>query len=471
MLRNHLRLLLSLIKYKQMKELITTQRNFFNSNATKDVQFRIKNIKKIKQLLQEYEKPLFDAIYKDFQKSEFETYLTELALIHYEIKIILRNLKKWSSYKKVRTGFANFPAKSFIIPEPLGTVLVLGTWNYPIQLALLPAISAMAAGNTVVIKPSEISNETSRVITDLINNNFPKEYVHVVNGGIAEANELINSNFDKIFFSGSTKVGKIVYQAAAKNLCPVTLELGGKSPCFVLEDCNIKTTVKRLVWAKFLNAGQTCVAPDYVLIDKKIESEFLEAIKQEINSYIPDNKNINENYVQIINQRNFERLKALIDPDKVYCGAKFDKENRYISPTILHNVTFDAEVMKDEIFGPILPVISFTKLEKVVKKVKKLPKPLSCSIYSKNKKIINQLLNEISFGGGTVNDSIVHISNHNLPFGGVGFSGTGSYHGKAGFDTFTHYKSILNKHLLFESNIKYYPYSKSKYKILRWIFG
>ncbi len=453
-----------------MVELISKQHKFFNSNTTKNLDFRIKNLKKIKKLLRNNENLLFDAIYKDFKKSEFETYLTEFSLLYEEINTALRKLKKWSSRRIVRTGIAHFPAKSYIIPEPLGTVLVVGAWNYPIQLSLLPAISAMAAGNTVVIKPSEISSETSHAIASIINSNFEAEYLHVVEGGIAETSELLNCKFDKIFFTGSTQVGRIVYQAAAKNLCPVTLELGGKSPCFVFADCDIKMTAKRLVWAKFLNAGQTCVAPDYVLVEKQIESEFLNALKQEIGIYLSDNKQINENYVQIINHKNFDRLRALIRAEKVYCGADFDRENRYISPTILHNIEWEDEVMKDEIFGPILPVISFTNLQKMVEKVKEKPKPLSCYIYTKNRKIIKQLLREISFGGGAVNDSLVHISNSNLPFGGVGFSGIGSYHGKAGFDTFTHYKSILHKSFLFEAKLKYYPYSNFKHKIIRWIF-
>jgi aldehyde dehydrogenase (NAD+) len=447
------------------------QQTFFLTNKTKDVDYRISQLKKLKGLLKSNEQKLFDAIYEDFGKSEFETYLTELSLLYHEISLFEKKLKSWSKPKHVWTDIANMPGRSYIIPEPLGVTLVIGAWNYPYLLSLHPAVCAIAAGNTVILKPSELPSRTASIMADLINNNFPEELIHVVEGSVKETTELLELKFDKIFFTGSTPVGRIVYQAAAKNLTPVTLELGGKSPTFVFADCNIAMTAKRLVWAKFINAGQTCVAPDYVLVEKSIESKFLEALKQEIEKYHADRKDIGENYLRIINERNFDRLVRLIDPAKVYCGGYTDKEKRFISPTIMHQVNFDDTVMQDEIFGPILPVIPFTNLDEAIKLVKDRPKPLSCYVYSKNRKLIKKILHEISFGGGAVNDSLMHLSNSNLPFGGVGASGIGSYHGKAGFDNFSHFKSIVDKPFWMEPNLKYPPYNKFKSKLIKWVMG
>jgi aldehyde dehydrogenase (NAD+) len=453
----------------EIRDLLIQQQEFFNSNKTKNVRFRIEQLTKFKKVLKENEELLYKAIYEDFGKSEFETYLTELALLYDEINNCIKNIQKWSKRKKVSTGLINFPAKSYIIPEPLGTTLVIGAWNYPYQLSLVPSITALAAGNTVILKPSELPAKTSEVMAKIINDNFPSAYFYVVEGGVKETTELLEHKFDKIFFTGSIPVGKIVYQAAAKHLTPVTLELGGKSPTFVLADTNIKRTAKRIVWAKFLNAGQTCIAPDYVLVEKAIEEQFLAALKSEIEEHYKKSENIAENYLRIINTQNFDRLNELIDTDKIYCGGTTNRNERYISPTILQNISFEDKIMQDEIFGPILPVIAFTKLEDAIKMVKERPKPLSCYIYSKNRKTIDKLLNEISFGGGAINDSLMHLSNNNLPFGGVGLSGMGSYHGKAGFDTFSHYKSILDKPFWFESSLKYAPYSLKKLALIKWL--
>lgn len=455
----------------EFQEIHVKQKLFFNSDQTKDVGFRIEQLKKVKAMLKANETHLYEAIYADFGKSEYETYLTELSLLYHEINIFIKKIRKWSKKKRVATGITNFPAKSYIIPEPLGTTLVIGAWNYPYQLSLLPAVTAMAAGNTVILKPSELPSRTSAIMAKLINENFPEEYFHVVEGGVKETSEILKYPFDKIFFTGSIPVGKIIYQAAAKTLTPVTLELGGKSPTFVLPGCNLKTTARRIVWAKFLNAGQTCVAPDYVLVDKSIEHEFIDALKDEIKEQHPESGTLRKNYLQIINTKNFDRLSALIDDEKVCCGGQTEKNKRIIHPTVMHNVSFDDKVMDDEIFGPILPVISFTSLDEAITKVKERPKPLSCYIYTNNKKTVKRLLRELSFGGGAVNDSIMHISNSNLPFGGVGFSGIGSYHGKAGFDTFTHYKSILDKPYWFEPPMKYLPYTNGKLNLIKRLLG
>ena len=447
-------------------KIVTQQKNFFNSNSTKDINFRIENLKKLKRILKENEDKLYAAIYSDFKKSEFETYLTEISLIYNELNESIKNLQKWTSRKRVRTNFANFPSKSYIIAEPLGAVLIISSWNYPYQLALIPAISAMAAGNTVVIKPSEVPNSTSKILAQLINSNFDSNYLSVIVGGVKKTTELLKQNWDKIFFTGSTNIGKVVYKAAAENLTPVTLELGGKSPTFIFKDCDINITAKRIVWAKFLNAGQTCIAPDYLLVEKEIENQLLEALKKQIELTFPVSKEINENYVQIINEKHFQRLVSLIPKERIYVGGEYDIKERIIHPTILHNITFEDLIMEEEIFGPLLPVISFDKLDDVISKVKKKEKPLALYVYGKNNEVINKILNEISFGGGAINEYLVHLSNPNLPFGGVGASGIGNYHSKAGFDTFTHYKSILHKSFLFEPNLKYLPFTKLKRRIL-----
>lgn len=453
----------------KIKDLILKQQEFFNSNKTKETNYRILQLKKFKSLLKENEDLLYDAIYKDFGKSKFETYISEMSLVYHELDVFIKKVKKWSKRKRVSTNFANFPSKSYIIPEPLGTTLVIGAWNYPFQLSLIPAISSLAAGNTVILKPSELPARTSAVMAKIINENFPSEYFRVVEGGVKETTELLENKLDKIFFTGSINVGKIVYQAAAKHLTPVTLELGGKSPTFVMKGCNMKVTVQRIVWAKFLNAGQTCVAPDYILVEKSIEKDFLAALKKEIEKYHKNENDIEDNYLRIINANNFERLSNLIDSDKLYCGGKTNVENRFISPTVMHKVSFDDKIMEDEIFGPILPVIAFDDLDEIIKEVKNKTKPLSCYIYSRNRKVVNKLLREISFGGGAINDSVMHLSNSELPFGGVGFSGIGNYHGEAGFNAFSHHKSILDKPFWYESSLKYPPYSDFKMKILRYL--
>lgn len=451
-----------------MKNIVSAQHAYFATGSTKDVKFRIEQLTKLESLLKNNEELLNKAIYDDFKKSSFENYLTELSLLYHDIKEAKRNLYRWARRQKVSTNVANFPAKSYIVPEPLGVCLVIGAWNYPYQLSLAPAVAALAAGNTVIIKPSELPNNTAQAMATLINKNFPADYFHVVQGGVPETTELLKQQFDKIFFTGSTKVGKIVYKAAAENLTPVTLEMGGKSPAFVTKDCNLKITVKRMIWAKFLNAGQTCIAPDYVLIDKHIESEFLELAKKEIieTKYAYEN----DNYLQIINTDNLERLEKMLDPDKIYFGGEVHKETRYMQPTLMHKVTFNDAVMQEEIFGPILPVISYTTLDEAIAEVNKHSKPLSCYAFTNEKKSKTKILENISFGGGAINEAVMHITNPKLPFGGVGKSGIGSYHGKAGFDCFTHYKSILDKPTWLELPIKYSPHSNTKLKWLKRLF-
>lgn len=452
-----------------MENIVSQQRDFFKSDKTKDCNFRIQQLKALKKVLKSNESLLTEAIYKDFKKSEFDCYTTELALLYSDINEACKKIKSWSKIKRVNTNLINFPAKSRIIPEPYGVSLIIGAWNYPYQLSFAPAIAAIAAGNTVILKPSEIPVNSSKAIKKIVNDNFKSNFFHVIEGGVQTTQQLLGLNFDKIFFTGSPKVGKIIYQAAAQHLTPVTLELGGKSPAIVCENSNIEVSAKRIVWGKFLNAGQTCIAPDYLLVHKNIKDKLISAIISEIERC--NYSFANKNYVQIINEANMHRLVALLDKNKIIYGGDYDIYERYFAPTLMSDITFDDKVMQDEIFGPILPIIEFEKIEEISTKLKNLPKPLASYLFTGNKKQAHRLFNELSFGGGAVNDTIMHITNSKLPFGGVGNSGIGSYHGKSGFNEFTHYKSILKKSTCFEPNLKYSPYNEKKLKLARRIMG
>lgn len=448
----------------EIKKIVDLQRSYFDTNATKQISYRIEKLKLLKKIIRNNEKILLAAIYKDFKKSEFETLTNELFLVYEELDTAIENTKYWASRKSIKTNLTNLPAKCYQVPEPYGVSLVIGAWNYPYQLSFSPCIPAIAAGNTVILKPSEIPSHTSAAMAKLINDNFDPKFFKVVEGGIPETTELLKQKFDKIFFTGSVPVGKIVYKAAAEFMTPVTLELGGKSPAIIAQDCNLKMTVKRLIWAKYLNSGQTCIAPDYVLVHDSIREDFLVEAKKEIekSKYSFENGN----YLQIINEKNFDRLTGMIDSDKIYFGGDHDRTQRYIAPTILSNVTFEDPCMQEEIFGPILPVISYSDLDEAIKSVKSLDKPLSLYLFTASNKTKNKVLKEISFGGGAINDAVMHISNPYLPFGGVGPSGIGNYHNEAGFRAFTHFKSILEKPTWIELPIKFSPYTKNK---LNWI--
>ncbi len=450
-----------------MKEIITAQRKFFNTHETKNLHFRRAQLKILYSALKQNEQLLHEAIYKDFKKSEFDNYSTEISLLYKDIKEARSNIFKWARRQNVSTGLLNFPASSYIIPEPLGVCLVIGAWNYPYQLSFAPIIAAIAAGNTVILKPSELPTHTAALMAKMVKENFDPSFFTVVEGGVAETQELLKQKFDKIFFTGSTKVGKIVYKAAAENLTPVTLELGGKSPAIVNESCNLKVSVKRIVWGKFLNAGQTCIAPDYVLVHKSIEKQFLELAKQEIISQHFAFEN--DNYLQIINDANFERLEKMLDSEKIYFGGETNADSRYIQPTLMHNVTLEDPVMLEEIFGPILPVITFETIEEAIAIVNSMPKPLSCYLFTKSDRLKKKVLKEISFGGGAINETVMHITNSELPFGGVGHSGIGNYHGHAGFKTFTHYKSVMDKPTWLDPSIRYYPHTRFRLKLMRWL--
>lgn len=452
-----------------IQSIVAQQKKYFNTNTTKDVVFRIRQLKKLKEIIKANEEKLNKAIFEDFKRSSFENYLTELSPIYHEIDIACKNVKKWAKKEKVSTSIGNLPGKSYIVPEPLGTVLVIGAWNFPYSLSISPTVAAIAAGCTVIIKPSELPIHTSNVMAQLINDNFDPQFLHVVEGGIPETTDLLEQAFDKIFFTGSPAVGKIVYQAAAKNLTPVTLELGGKSPAIFTESCNLKIGVKRMISGKFLNAGQICIAPDYVLVHKSIKNEFLDLVVHEIKKEQFSVEN--DNYVQIINEKNVQRVVNLLDKDKIHYGGKYDIENRWIEPTIMTNLNFNDKIMQEEIFGPVLPIIEYDDLDAAISEIKGRPKPLACYIFTKDKKIKNKIIHEVSFGGGAVNDALMHYMESTMPFGGVGTSGIGSYHGKYGFQTFTHYKSILEKATLFEPNLKYAPRTANKLKWLKRILG
>jgi len=457
---------------KSVKTIIDMQRNFFNSNKTKHVPFRIKQLKKFYTILKDNEALLMQAIHDDFKKSEFDTFTNELALLYSDLKEAIHKVNKWAKPKKVKTNLINFPAKSYVVPEPLGVSLIIGAWNYPYQLSFVPVVASMAAGNTIVLKPSELPINTSHAMAKIINSNFDPNYFKVIEGGISETTALLEEKFDKIFFTGSVPVGKIIYNAAAKHLTPVTLELGGKSPAIVTENCNLKMTVKRLMWAKFLNAGQTCIAPDYAFVHHSIKDSFLALAKQEIKaSQFSFSSATNGNYVQIINTKNMERLINLLDSANIYCGGKYQIEERYFEPTILTDITFDHKVMSEEIFGPILPVLTYDNIDTVISEIKKRPKPLACYVFTNNNQIKSKVLREISFGGGGINDAVMHITNSNMAFGGVGESGIGAYHGEAGFIVFSHYKSILEKAMWFEPNLKYHPHTSTKLKWIKMMLG
>jgi aldehyde dehydrogenase (NAD+) len=441
-------------------DLLANQRQYFKAQHTKSLAARKSALQRFKQLLQENEAKIYAAVHADFQKSEHEAFLTEWAILIKDIDEALGALPKWMKAQKVRTNLVNLPGKSYMVPEPLGICLVIGAWNYPIQLSFAPAIAALAAGNTVILKPSELAANSAQCMAELVEQYFDPQLFTVVLGGVAETTALLQERFDKIFFTGSPAVGRIVYQAAAKHLTPVTLELGGKSPAILTPSTDLPTAIKRLVWAKFLNAGQTCIAPDYVFVHESIYLECLGLLQQEIekNQYKVGNKN----YVQIINERNLARLEQLLDKDKIAFGGQIDKEKRTISPTLLKDVRFDDAIMQEEIFGPILPLLCYTNFEDALSYIQEHEKPLSAYLFSNDKTEQAAWLGQLSFGGGCINDAIMHITNPNLPFGGVGQSGNGSYHGKAGFDTFSHRKSVFEKPRLFEVPLKYPPYTTTK---------
>ncbi len=451
----------------EISEIVAKQKEFFKSGKTLNVKFRLLYLKKLYAAIRDNLEEIHAGLKKDLGKSESESYMCETGLALSELTHMIKHIKKYASPKKVKTPLAQFASKSYRLPSPYGTVLVMNPWNYPFLLSIDPVIAAVAAGNTVVLKTSAYSPATNEAIKKVISSVFPEEYVAVIFGGSQVNAVLFDTKFDYIFFTGSKRVGKIVYEKAAENLTPVTLELGGKSPCIVDETANIPLAAKRIVWGKFLNLGQTCVAPDYLMCSEKIHDKLIAEIKLQIEKQFGSDPLKNPAYGKIINEKHFNRLLGLIDKDKVVCGGAYSEEELKIAPTVLDGVTFDDAVMQEEIFGPILPVIIYKSVDEVISRVESCDAPLAAYLFSTNKKQIKKLTTELGFGGGCVNDVVIHLATSNMPFGGFKESGMGSYHGKQGFDTFTHYKSIVDKKNWIDLPMRYQPYKKSNDKLVK----
>jgi len=449
-----------------ISKLIQAQQNCFLTGETKSVLFRKKALLILKAEIIKREQDIIDALYKDLKKPEFESVLTETEFVLNELNLTIKNLNSWAKPKRVFPSMLNFPSTDKIYSEPYGNTLILAPWNYPYQLALSPLIGAVAAGNTVILKPSELAPHTSKILENIISNVFKSDHVSVIQGDASVAQELLEKRWDYIFFTGSVAVGKIVAKAAAENLTPTTLELGGKSPTIIDETANIKLSAKRIVWGKFLNAGQTCVASDYIVIHKSIKQQFFDAMHSEIEAAYTKNPEQSKDFARIVNERNFNRLELMLQNETIVIGGKTNASELYISPTIVDEPSLDSEVMKDEIFGPILPVLSYSTEDDINAIISKYNKPLSLYVFSSNKSFAKKMITTYSFGGGAINDTVIHLANHRLPFGGVGNSGIGAYHGKRTFDTFSHKKSVVKKGNWLDLPLRYAPY-KGKTKLIK----
>ncbi|QLK05622.1 Aldehyde dehydrogenase [Priestia megaterium] len=427
------------------QELTKKQLSFFNSGKTKDVAFRIETLKKLRELVVRHEDDILKAVKADLNKPEIEAKRAEVGLVLSEIDFAVKNLAEWAAPKEVETPSTHAGAKSYIYQDPYGLALVIAPWNYPFQLAVSPVVGAIAAGNCVVLKPSELTPHTSSLLAKMFNENFPEEYLTVVEGEVETSTALLKENFDYIFFTGSTMVGKIVAEAAAKHLTPVTLELGGKSPTIVHEDANIEEAAKRIARGKFANAGQTCVAPDYILVQRNVKDELLANLKQVVTNTYGEDISQNLDFPHVVSEKHFDRLNSFLTNGDIVFGGKTDRSRLFIEPTVLDNISWEDNVMQDEIFGPTLPVIVYDEISEVIEAIVKRPKPLALYLFSEDEAVQDRILNSVSFGGGSINDTINHMTSHYLPFGGVGDSGMGAYHGKASFDTFSHAKSILKR--------------------------
>lgn len=448
--------------------LINNQRKYFNSGESRDVKFRIQQLKKLKSVFENHEDECLLALAADLGKSRTEAYLTEIVFIRDELNMAIKNTKKWSKAKRVPTPIILAIASSYRQPEPYGITLIVSPWNYPIALAIAPLIGAISAGNTALIKPSELAPESSKVITRIISECFSSDYVTAVEGGVEVATELIQHRYDYIFFTGGTKVGRVYYEAAAKNLTPVTLELGGKTPCVVDKNINLNETAKRIIFGKYLNCGQSCTAPDYILVDSSVKNGLIDELKKNVIEMYGKNPEKNDEYPRIINGGHFNRICSLLDEKYIVFGGDFNKERLYISPTFMDLDSCKHSIMDEEIFGPVLPIISFNDINEVKNIIQSKEKPLALYIFTKNRFFSNNLLQNISFGGACVNDTMTQYANPNLPFGGVGHSGIGGYHGKHSFKTFSHYKSIFKKSMTidFTRFVRYAPW-KGKFNFIK----
>lgn len=436
-----------------------------------DINYRKETLLKLLHALIINEDKIIQALYDDFKKPAFETVVTETSYVISDLKNTIKNLKKWSKPKSVFPTLLNFPSKDYIYKEPYGKVLIISPWNYPYQLALCPLISAFAAGNQIVLKPSELTPKTSKIIAEIISKVFKKNHVEVIEGGVEISQQLLAKRWDYIFFTGSVAVGKIVAKAAAENLTPVTLELGGKNPCIIDETANLKLAARRIVWGKFINAGQTCIAPDYILIQKEIKPKFIPYLKDEIIKAYGENPKESPDFARIINTKNWTRLVNMIDPQKVILGGQTNIEDCYIAPTLIEENSVGSLIMKEEIFGPLLPIITYENRKELDAIISIYEKPLALYVFTENKSFYKNIILNHSFGGGCINDTIIHFSNKRLPFGGVGYSGIGAYHGNLSFDVFSHKKSIVKKANWLDLQFRYAPYKNklaSIKKILKW---
>lgn len=450
-----------------MQEILERQREFFMTGATLPVKYRIAALKRLKATIAAREADIFAALKEDLGKSGFESYMSEVGMTLSELSYMIKRTKRFARDESVPTPLAQYPSSSYVKKSPYGCVLIMSPWNYPFMLSMEPLIDALSAGNTVVLKPSAYSPATGAIIADIVKQTFPPEYVTVVTGGRAENNALLDMPFDKIFFTGSVAVGKEVMRRAAERLTPVTLELGGKSPCIVDKSANIALAAKRIVFGKFLNCGQTCVAPDYVVVHFSVKEKLLEELKKQIKAQFGEYPLENAAYGKIISPKHYNRVCGLIDEKKVYCGGRRDDKALRIEPTVMTGVTRADAVMGEEIFGPVLPVLTFENIDDLIIELNAQPHPLALYIFSSDVKTIKKVTERCAFGGGCVNDVVIHLATTQMGFGGVGTSGMGSYHGKDGFDCFTHRKSIVDKSTLIDLPIRYQPYSKFKEKLLR----
>jgi aldehyde dehydrogenase (NAD+) len=437
---------------------LQAQRDFFATGATKPLDFRIDQLKRLKAAVLKYQDEIVAAAKADLGRPEYEAYF-EMGVLG-ELDYILKHLKSWAKPKRVGVNLTYLPASARIQPEPKGVVLILGPWNYPFQLVISPLMGAIAAGNCAVVKPSEIAPATSQVVAKLIKDTFDPAYITVVEGGVETAQELLAHRFDHIFFTGGTRIGKVVMAAAAQHLTPVTLELGGKSPCIIDSDAKLETVAKRIAWGKFVNAGQTCVAPDYLLVRESVKPALVAALKQALQAFYGDDPAQSPDLSRIVNERQFDRLVGLLSSGTVIAGGQHNRETRYIAPTLLDNVNWDDPVMEDEIFGPILPILTYNSLDDVIARINARPKPLALYLFTQDKAIEEKVMQETSSGGVCINDVFLQVAAWQMPFGGIGDSGVGAYHGKYSFETFSHHKSILKKPFWLDMTWRYAPYAK-----------
>ena len=448
-------------------EIVERQRDFFRTNKAKDVGFRIEKLKRLESAILAYEKRISEALHRDLHRSETEGYITEIGLALNEISYAIKHLSSWAKPKKVRKPLI-FPfSKSLVIHEPYGVVLIIAPWNYPLHLTMLPLVGAIAAGNCVAIKPSEMSPNTSKVIQDMIEEYFEDSYIACFQGNAEVAQQLLDQEFDFIFFTGGTSIGRIVMKAAAEHLTPLTLELGGKSPCIVDKNIDVEKTASRIVWGKFINAGQTCIAPDYLLACGGIRESLVNALKRKILKFYGSDPKQSKDYCRIINKKHFDRLSAYLNEGDVVFGGETDSEELYISPTLIENVPIKAKVMREEIFGPIIPIVEYSKISEAISFVSSLPKPLAMYIFSNDKKIQQKIIRETSSGGVCINDTMIQLYPKELPFGGVGDSGFGRYHGKTSFESFSNKRSIMRQSVLFDLKSRYPPFSEKILKIVK----